>query len=301
MSYIDYINNKNLKELLLKKKFSEKTLWELKTSLFIHPAILTSDGYYERTSRDSDEGSVFEIFTSLEEYYKCYDENDEFTPDIWYLSDFSGSSFSKHDGFLINRGSDNILIPTSLARHIICDMIDIKKIKELPKELIKFKHGDLKPYERPESFLDDYLLKYLKNKSKITYISKFYDILNDCSLYNLVISQNSGDEFIKDGIILVDDVDSELYKKDGYIVVHTDKSLLKDEIKDKSGYFYYSNADMLILTEMVLELDYNGIIIKTPDKEFVLERHRLLKSFEDIVKAYKSYNDPYYYMFKLEE
>ena len=295
MEYIESITNKNLLELLKKKKFTEKTVWELKVALFIHLYRFNEekDQWEVTISKDGD-FDVVNIFTSLEEYYKCYDDENNVKAFEVKLNSFDHADV---DYFVIDPKGINKTIPKSLAFHIMEDIAEREDNVDFNYRL----HYNDFDNDRTKAYDCDILYQYLNKKSKITYIKNLFDYLEIVELYNLVFSYDSLDEYFKDDSFTIENNMCEIYKKEGYIVVFTEKSLFESEIKDKSKYFYYSKADMYIITEIVLELDYSGIILKTPENEFKLERHRLLKYFDDIINSYHLRDNFLNNVYKLEE
>ena len=285
MDYIELINNRNLKELLKKNYLTEETVREIKTSLFIHPAKLNKDGSYTLNPNDNEE---IQLFTSLEEYNNMYSQNAEFTPFYFYFDEFPYCENTK--GTIINPETDKLFIPASLCFHIIEDM-------EETNRTIEFKNS-IKS-ERP-NYLQDFLNEYLENKTKITYISKLFYILDKSTVYSLISSEDSLDEYIKDNKISNDDVDFNLVKKDNYIVIFTSKNEFKS-MMEPNMHYYYVIADMIEIIKIIFELDYEGIILKAPEREFELKRHRLLKYWDNIVEDYGAYDDPLGYAFKIME
>ena len=76
MDYLDLINNRNLKSLLKRNYLTEESVREIKNSFFLHPSKHLGADNYEFKFTDSTYGSVFELFTSPEEYNKLYSGED---------------------------------------------------------------------------------------------------------------------------------------------------------------------------------------------------------------------------------
>lgn len=75
--------------------------------------------------------------------------------------------------------------------------------------------------------------------------------------------------------------------------------LLKDDIENQEGYCYYIVADAVQIVKKVLEFDYDGIILKTPNGEFKLSRKPLLKHYERIIRKYINRQKQHNRAFKL--
>ncbi len=292
MEFIELINNRNLKKLLKKKYLTEDLLFEIKTSLFIHPCTPEGDGMYAFNIVQHGENKVFELFTSLDEY--CY--GDEFTPLFWHFHHFPNSFGDDIAGIIINPKSDNFFIPASVCFHIFLDIMERNRSIEIFSK--DYTVDDLKRLKDKKT---PYLEKYLEGKSRISQIPRFFRLLDRSIAFCLISSQQCLDDYIRDGVLSSQDVHFNIHKREGSIVVFTSKKAFESEIANSDNYFYYTIADMIFLCQLVFELDYEGIIIKTPDEEFFIKRSRLLKYFDKIVESYESLGCGCDYAFRLEE
>ncbi len=292
MEFLKKITNANLKKLLKKKYLTEESVREIKTSFFIHPSTPEEDNLYSFNYADHDGCKVIELFTSLEEYNQVYGNNDDVVPLPWYFDQFKHSFDEDTRGILINPSSDNIFISNWVSFLIMDDMEEVERT-------IKFNNREVEPdgLKDLEPGLD-YLDEYLSNKSKITYIDRLFDILKDSIVYVLYEYDESQDDFLKDGMIFNEDVQFRYFKRDSYIMVFTDKDNFKDFMNSK--HYYYGIADLIEVIKTVFELDYNGIILKAPENEFILARHRLLKYWDRIVENYRHIDIASKYAFKVE-
>lgn len=296
MGYLETLNNKNLKKLLKKKYLTEELLNEIKTSVFIHPCTDNGDNTYSFNPIETIDGEIIELFTSFEEYYESYPNNDEFVPEIWYFNQFYDTQHNNALGIIINPKTDKLFIPTTLCIHIMEDIIELEDLQEIFKKEYSFE--DLKKLKGGEM---DYLSSYLENKTKIVHISKLFSLFEYSHPYGLIYSDKSLDKYFKDEFITPEDVIFNFYKKEDYIMIFSNKESIHSEIKDKDGFYYPTLSDMVEMVKLVLELDYNGIILKHNDTEFLLERHRLLKYYTQIIEEYHPIPYGTHYAFKLEE
>ncbi len=293
MEFIELITNQNLKRLLKKKYLTEETVREIKTSFFIHPSTSEGDDLYSFNYNNYDNRKVIELFTSLEEYNLIYGDDNEYVPLYWYFNQFEHSFDEDTKGILINPSSDNFFIPDEVCFLIMDDMDDVNRT--INYNNLEVDVNDLRKLESKTSYLPE----YLANKSKITYIAKLFDILSRSIVYVLYESKEPLDEYFQNGMISNESVKFHYYKKDNYIVVFTDKADFKSEMDSKS-YYAYGICDLINIIKTVFELDYKGLILKTPDNEFILARHRLLRYWDEIVENYEHVDIASKYSFKIE-
>ena len=249
---------------------------ELKTSLFIHPSRKADNGGYYLNYSDYENGEVLYLFTSYEEFLKCYDVKSELEAVFWYLIDFEDDFYKDTLGVIINPGSDCFFIPTSVVLHIICDI----------EENNFYFRDRLFP---PRTFNDNrFLHDYLKGKKTLKQIANLFSYLDSAVTYTLIKSPASFGE----GEIDLKDKNYSFFKIDSHYVIYTDKSLLKNDINDEE-YFYYMVADAVELVKLTLEFDFEGIIFKTPVGEFTIPRKSLLKQYENLIKKYQPRENPH--------
>ena len=294
MEYIELISNVNLKKLLKRNYLTEETVMEIKTSFFIHPSTSEGDGLYSFNYTPYEDGNVIELFTSLDEYERSYGDNDDYVPLYWYFNQFEKSFDEDTKGILINPQTDNFFISDWVSFLIMDDMDDVNRTVKL--NTIKIDAGDLKDLKPKIDYLDE----YLKNKSKITYIDRLFDILSDSVVYILYESEKSLDDYFNDDMLSLRDVNTHYYKKDNHIMVFTDRNDLKN-VMDSKYHYCYGVADLIAVIQTIFELDYDGFILKTPETEFELARHRLLKYWDRIVEKYRHHNIAADYAFRIVE
>lgn len=294
MEFIELISNANLKKLLKKKHLTEESVREIKTSFFIHPSTPEGEDTYSFNHANHDGFKVIELFTSLKEYNNEYEGNDEHVPLYWHFNQFENSLDDDTRGILINPSSDNFFIPSNLCFLIMDDMDDVERTIEFND--LEVDADDLKRLESKPNRLND----YLANKSKINYIRNLFDVLSASIVYVLYESQQSLDGHFENDMISIGDIELKYCKKDNHILVFSDKDCFK-EVMDSKSYYCYGIADLIPVIRTVFELDYNGLILKTPDNEFELPRHRLLKYWDDIVENYDHLDIASKHAFKIGE
>ncbi|WP_458453376.1 hypothetical protein [Methanobrevibacter sp.] len=287
---IEEIKNTNMKRLLSKKRMSVELLMELKTSLFIYPAKPAGDNNYFFHYSTVDDREVFYLFTSCEEYFKSFTGNEDgLKPIFIYLNDLDDALYSEMSGIIINPGSDDFLIPTYLAYHIIKD--------------IEENNGIYEDYFKPVMVDKDngLLHKYCHGKKTFKFYDKLFRYLNWSTLYSLIYSENDLNDFFVNDELNLGDVDASFFKINSHYVLYSDLNLLKDDIKGRKGYFYYLHADAVQFVQLALEFDYEGIILKTPEGDYSLPRKSLLKHYEKIINEYQRHDNTNKYAFKLED
>lgn len=285
---INVLTNKNLKDLLSKKKLNPELLMEIKTSYFLHPSRPAGGNEYYFTFSNTPNGEVFYLFTSLDEYNKCFGDDKELEPGVLYFNEFERGLYDGMLGIIINPGSDNFLIPLWPAFHIIAD---IKSNNEVYEDSFSY----WRVYED-----NDILHHYCQGKKTFKFYSKLFQVLSISKLYTLVCSQNNLDDCFKEGKLSFNETDATFYKKDSYYLMYSDLDLIIKDVKDLDGYFYYLIADAVQLAKLSFEFDYEGIILKTPEGDFTLPRKSLLKHYEIILKEYNKRENAHEFAFKLE-
>lgn len=284
---LNSITNKNLKELLSKKRLTEELLMEFKTSFFIHPSKEAEEGFFEFTYES--DGEIIYLFTSADEYMECFADNTEVTPECVYLNQLKTAVYDAFRGVVINPSSDSFFIPKTFLRHII---LDIDRNNEIYEDYIL----------PPKPFRDNRLLHdYCRGKKTFKFYANLFDYLDASTLYTLVVSDDCLDEYFKDDKLCIGEVDCSFYKINNHYVLFSDVELLTDETKDLPGYFYYLIGDAVDLARLSFEFDYEGIILKTPEGDFTLPRNLLLRHYEKIIEKYRKRENAHKFAFKVEE
>ena len=267
---INSITNRNLKRLLSKGKLSPELLMELKTSLFIHPSRKADDGGYYFTYCSYGDGEILPFFTSYDEFLKCYGRDCRLEPVFWYLDAFEDDIYADTRGVIINPGSDRFFIASSVFLHILCD------IETNNSSIVR---GLFPPrtFER-----NDFLYRYLRGKKSFRQLANLFSYLDSSVVYTLITSETD----LGEGEIELKDNHYSFFKIDSYYVLYTEKDLMKNDIR-KDEHFYYMVGDAVEVMKLALEFDFEGIILKTPEGDFTIERKSLLKQYESIIRNYQ--------------
>ncbi|MBR0271959.1 MAG: hypothetical protein IJQ68_08240 [Methanobrevibacter sp.] len=307
MEYIERISNINFRNIIGKShKFNRNILNELKRCVFIHHCTDNGDDTFSCTYSKYKNEEVLYFFTDLDEYYKCYSENEKNTiPMFWDFAMIYDLLYDNLSGIIINPKTENFFIPSDVLFHILADELEIKN--ELESQLEIFNDDILarkKIYTPEELFhIEDLrknrsLEKYLKNKKRLNRLDNLFSYFKHSHLYAIAQYDEKrdfeGDWFKVEWL--------EYYKKDNCIVVFMDLDSLKNEVKDYDMFCYYGVADMLNITEIVLRDDWEGIIVNTGEQEFKLNRKLLIKHYDSLrLNQYDfELDNASKYIFKLE-
>lgn len=307
MEDIERISNINFRSLIGKShKLNRNILNELKRCVFIHHCTDNGDDTYSFTYSKYGGGEVLYFFTDLDEYHKCYSEEEQNTmPMFWDFTMINDLLYDNLSGIIINPKTENFFIPSDVLFHILADELEIKNELEFQLKIFKDDFLDRKKIYTPEELfhIEDLrknrsLEKYLKNKKRLTRYDILFDYFKHSYLYAIVQYDEKldfeGDWFKAEWL--------EYYKKNNCIVVFMDLDSLKEEVKDKDMFCYYCVADMLNITEIVLRDDWGGIIVNTCEKEFKLNRKSLIKHYDSLrLNQYDfELDNASKYIFKLE-
>lgn len=287
INLIDLITNENLKSLLSKRRMTEELLMELKTSFLFHPSKPAGEGMFQFVYSNTDDGEVLYLFTSYGEYLEFMDD-DARRPEPVYFAQLENALYLEMHGVIINPASDNFRIPPWLAFHIIEDIEENNHIYE---------HPFLSPYVFEDN---DLLHDYCKGKKTFRIYKNLFVHLDSSTLYTPILSEENLDGKFENGKVKTGRNFS-FFKRDGHYLMYSTLDLLKEDIKGRQGNFYYLIADAVLLTQRVLEFDYNGIILITPEGDFTLPRKSLLKHYETIIRNYKKRDNAEEFAYMLED
>ena len=168
--------------------------------------------------------------------------------------------------------SDCIKIP----KDIIADLI--------AKDAVRYDE-DTEPYtvdeimEIYDNISNDDLVEFLKSE-EITSDELFAHLSKSC-LLNVVFSDDPLDEYLKDGVIMADDVDGFdlcTVQEEGinFAAVFTSKESVQKALNKDADITYYGQVTILSeLFDFVLENDMDGVIIDPNSTNFIIKREEL--------------------------
>lgn len=240
---------------------------ELKVSNLIIPLNENEDGIiFENITIEEDGLTFIPLFTDTDEFSAYISGNDEFSPVVLDFAQYVDLvSENDLDGIIINiKGS---CLP--LERDFLENMY--------------FKiDGGVEPYgpdelkEILENASNDSLIELLTSEETFSTDDLFAE-LSDSTVYNLVVSDESLDEFAKDGIIKASDVGGfNLCNFDiGDILlggIYTDIDTVREAAKDIDGHCYVQITRLSELFDFVLRNDMDGVMVNPNTLNFIIMR-----------------------------
>ena len=252
-------------------------VFELKVSNLLIPAVEEGDSLsFERLESDDDDSAFIPLFTDIEEYTKHVSEDLEFEPLSFVFETYKDLVLENDfEGIVINVESNFMPID----RDFIDEMFFEPDI--LLKEGYEV-YGPEKIREIFETVTNDSLLEFIRDEDKNTDIEKLYVELSNSTLLNLTVSEESLDEFAKDGIIDANDVDGFTLccfedENINFGAVFTDRQVLDKVAKSEVEYSHYGQVTVLsALFDYILRNDMDGVIINPTEENYFIKREDIL-------------------------
>lgn len=248
-------------------------LCELYVSNLIVPAIVENEKFIFENITLDDGKSYLPLFTDIAQYARHEVEANNSMPLVHDFEIYDEIiKKSNLDGILINMDSDCIKIP----KDIIADLI--------AKDAVRYDE-DTEPYtvdeimEIYDNISNDDLVEFLKSE-EITSDELFAHLSKSC-LLNVVFSDDPLDEYLKDGVIMADDVDGFdlcTVQEEGinFAAVFTSKESVQKALNKDADITYYGQVTILSeLFDFVLENDMDGVIIDPNSTNFIIKREEL--------------------------
>lgn len=248
-------------------------LCELYVSNLIVPAIVEDEKFIFENITLDDGKSYLPLFTDIAQYARHEVEANNSMPLVHDFEIYDEIiKKSNLDGILINMDSDCIKIP----KDIIADLI--------AKDAVRYDE-DTEPYtvdeimEIYDNISNDDLVEFLKSE-EITSDELFAHLSKSC-LLNVVFSDDPLDEYLKDGVIMADDVDGFdlcTVQEEGinFAAVFTSKESVQKALNKDADITYYGQVTILSeLFDFVLENDMDGVIIDPNSANFIIKREEL--------------------------
>lgn len=248
-------------------------LCELYVSNLIVPAIVENEKFIFENITLDDGKSYLPLFTDIAQYARHEVEANNSMPLVHDFELYDEIiKKSNLDGILINMDSDCIKIP----KDIIADLI--------AKDAVRYDE-DTEPYTVDEimeiynNISNDDLVEFLKSE-EITSDELFAHLSKSC-LLNVVFSDDPLDEYLKDGVIMADDVDGFdlcTVQEEGinFAAVFTSKESVQKALNKDADITYYGQVTILSeLFDFVLENDMDGVIIDPNSTNFIIKREEL--------------------------
>lgn len=248
-------------------------LCELYVSNLIVPAIVEDEKFIFENITLDDGKSYLPLFTDIAQYARHEVEANNSMPLVHDFEIYDEIIKKRNlDGILINMDSDCIKIP----KDIIADLI--------AKDAVRYDE-DTEPYtvdeimEIYDNISNDDLVEFLKSE-EITSDELFAHLSKSC-LLNVVFSDDPLDEYLKDGVIMADDVDGFdlcTVQEEGinFAAVFTSKESVQKALNKDADITYYGQVTILSeLFDFVLENDMDGVIIDPNSTNFIIKREEL--------------------------
>ncbi len=271
---------------------------ELKMSNLLIPGI--DDGedlIYETLISEEDDMTFLPLFTDSEEFYKFYDEDSEYEPIANEFEIYAGIS-EDVDAIIIDAEGEEF-IATKEMIELACEDFSAKKDDVEAKDASQIR-------QIYDSISNESLSQFIADESNANDFEGLMVEISASKLLDLVVSEDSLDEFGEDGIIKAEDVDGfslcTLEDDEGgrYAILFTDKNAIADAIDD--DLFYYAQiTNVSALFEFVLRNDMDGVVINPNGDEFIIPRSVLLAQASgiELVAEDASLSNSLEYTFKL--
>lgn len=259
-----------------------KFIFELKMSNMLIPGI--DDGeelIYETLISQDDDSTFLPLFSSEEEFYKHYSKESEYEPIENEFEIYAGIALDENiDGIILDVEGECFPITKEMIEVAQMDFsISFDDIETRSPQEIK---------EVYDNVCNDDLINFIRDESNENDFEGIMVELSNSFVLNLVVSDESLDEFAKEGIIEAGDVDGFSLctmedDQSGYGIIFTDKDAISKAIPKDDGLFYYAQLTKVsALFEFVLRSDMDGVIINPGSDEFVIPRSEILSQASGI-------------------
>lgn len=248
---------------------------ELKVSNLLIPGKIEDDSLnFENLISEEDESCVIPLFSDDDEFISCYGEDYELDPIAcefdYYLELVENLEL---DGIVINIESEDLFIESELLSNYPFSQLDETDDEEgyEPNRL----------YQIAKEAKNDSLLEFIKEGND-QFEALMLELQKSC-LLNVVSSDESLDEFAKEGIIAAEDVDgfevcSTAVDDEEYAILFTSIDAI-NETKSDDAYYYAQLAMLDEFFEYVLTGDMDGIIINPGKQDYVIPRSYILEAY----------------------
>lgn len=269
---------------------------ELKVSNLLIPGRIEDDSLnFENLTSEDDDLTVLPLFTDDEEFIKENGEDYEFDPiacDFDYYLELIESIAI--DGILINSATEEFFVESEL-------------ILEYPFGPIFSEEDNIEGYEADKlsdiakNAKNDSLVEFMKG-NETQFEALMLELEKSC-LLNVVASEESLDEFAKDGIICADDVGgfdlcTASIDDREYGILFTDVDAIKKSKREDVNY-YCQIALLDEFFEFILCSDMDGIIINPGLEDYMIPRSYILEAYGGLTYSNPSFKKAIDYAFIL--
>lgn len=280
-----------------------KFVFELKVSNLLIPAIQedVDSLSFERLESDDEDSSYIPLFTDIEEYNNHVTEDVEYEPLTFDFDTYKDLVMENDfEGIVINVESNTMPIDRDFLSNML---FEVDTVEEEDYEV----YSPEKLKEIFETVSNDSLLEFIRDEENNRDIEKLYVELSNSTLLNLTVSDDSLDEFVKDGIIDADDVDGFnlcCFEDDNirFGAVFTDRQSLNKVAESDTELCYYGQVTVLsALFEYILRNDMDGIIVNPTTDDYFITRDDILPQASgiEVVIDNPSLENAIQYSFKL--
>lgn len=244
---------------------------ELKVSNLIVPLKENEDGIiFENVTIDEEDLTFIPLFTDIDEFSAYTSEDDQFDPVVLDFTQYVDLvSENDLDGIIINVKGNYLPLEKDFLENMYFEI-----------------EGDVEPYgphelkEIMENADNDSLIELLTSDEYFSTDDLFAE-LSDSTVFNLVVSDESLDEFAEDGIIKASDVGGfNLCNFDiGDILlggIYTDIDTVREAVKDIDGHCYVQITRLSDLFDVVLRNDMDGVMVNPNTLNFIIMRSDIL-------------------------
>lgn len=286
---VSYVTNNHLKDVVedLRKFLDNEEdaplelimsfICELKVSNLLIPGAEEEDSFaFEHIASEEDGSTFIPLFTDIEEYEKHSLEDSEFEPVSF--------DFEFYKDLVLENDLDGIIL------NVEGDFMPIERnfIEEMIQEFEVSQDDSTEPYKPEElknifeNVSNDELVEFIGDEEANDDIEKLYVELSNSTLLNLVISDESLDDYANDGIITGDDVDGfslcTIENEEIHLgAIFTDRQAIDKAINAESGLYYYGQVTVLSeLFDFILRNDMDGVVINPNSDDYLIAREDIL-------------------------
>lgn len=273
---------------------------ELKVSNLIIPLAEDDEGVIFENVNFEDDGSTFiPLFTDIGEYESFIEADSQFEPVALEFSQYVDLvSENDLDGIIIDFEGKYLPLERDFLENIYID-----DVKDAEDDVEAYSAEELK--DILDNVNNDSLIDLLTSDKSITSDQLFTE-LSDSTMLNLVISDESLDEFATNGIIKSGDVGGFTLcnVEHGDILlggIYTDMDSLKAVTDGIEGHCYVQITRLSELFEFVLENDMDGVMINPNTLDCIIMRSDFLPQASgiEVIVENPKFRDCLEYAFKI--
>lgn len=276
-------------------------LFELKVSNLLIPTMDDDEELvYETFVLEDEELILLPLFTSVEEFYKYYDEDGEFEPMENEFEIYAAIvEEDEIDGIVIDPEGVSARVPKDMVEFASADFsIDFDDIRTRSKKEIKRAYNTASNRS---------LIRFINDEANADNLEGIMVELSNSDVFNLIVSDEPLDGYAKNGVIEAKKVGGfNLFAIDGgdafYGAIFTDKDAMLNAIPEDDDFYYYGQLTSIgALFDFILRNDMDGVLINPGTVDYLIPRSEILSqaSGVDLVVEDKSFRNCLEYAFIL--